>query len=60
MWRFEQYAASLPALAVYTRNGLVSLAFRSPSGLNHSMEEIKRHFESAIHRKHPETKVEWL
>jgi hypothetical protein len=60
MWRFEHYAVSLPALAVEARDGLVKLAYRTPSEPAHSVEEIKRHFESAIHREHSEIKVEWL
>lgn len=60
MWRFEQYFFSLPVLAVEVTDGLVNLAYRNGLGQNYSVEDIKRLFEAAIHRPHPEAKVEWV
>jgi hypothetical protein len=60
LWRFEKYVVSLPVIAVEARNGLVNLAYFNHHGQDHPAEEIKRHFESAVHRSHPDINVEWL
>jgi hypothetical protein len=60
MWQNERYAVSLSALAVEAQDGQINLAYRNHVGQTHSVKKIKRHFESAIQKEHPEIKVEWL
>jgi hypothetical protein len=59
-WRFEQYVTTLPVIAVSACDGVVNFAYFTFTGQEHTAEGIKRHFESAIHRAHPEINVEWL
>ena len=60
LWRFEEYVVSLPTIAVEIKHGLLNLAYRNHTGQNHSAEDIRRHFESAVHRQHPDIQVEWV
>lgn len=59
-WRFEQYATNLPVIAVDAKDGVLKLAYHTQTGQELTVDDIKRHFESAIRRHHPDAQIEWL
>jgi hypothetical protein len=59
-WRFEQYATELPVIAVEAKDGVLKLAYYTRTGQELTVDDIKRHFQSAIKRRHPDAQVEWL
>jgi hypothetical protein len=60
LWREEQYLTALPPLAIQVSNGVVKVAYHNSWHQNHSREDIRRHFEWAVCRRHPDMRVEWL
>jgi tetratricopeptide (TPR) repeat protein len=60
LWRREQYMMSLPPLWIAVQGQLVHLRFLNAPFQCHTVDDIRRHFESAIHREHPDLSVEWL
>lgn len=60
LWREEQYVAKLPPLAIEVSDGVARLAYSNSWQQNHSRGDIKRHFQWAVYRHHPNVDVEWL
>lgn len=60
LWQMQQYVVNLPAIAVEVRGGLFRISYFDDAGQDHPPEEIKRHFESAIHRTYPGMQIKWL
>jgi hypothetical protein len=59
-WRREQYMTSLPPLWIEVQGQVVHLRFLNAPLQCHAVDDIRRHFESAMRREHPDVSVEWL
>jgi hypothetical protein len=59
LWRFEQHLVSLPEVAFRVDRNTVHLGFISNLFYDQREDEIKRHFEAALHRDFPEMSVSW-
>jgi hypothetical protein len=60
LWRREQNTTSLPPLWIEVQGQVVHLRFLNAPLQCHTVDDIRRHFESAIRREHPDVSVKWL
>jgi len=60
LWCREQHRNRLPDVAIETQGMHTCLAYTNAFDQDFSAEDIKRHFESAVRREHPNLTVQWI